>query len=274
MGDTGREWLEARIEDAVRRAESGAVAVLPFLTPRDVRRAREYLVRRGTAASSWFWGGYPGAERECLFLLPDYLCACLSGTPSDCPHEEVSALLSEELAENVRPLRIRGSGFRRLSHRDYLGAVLHLGIERDALGDLCVQNEREAILFCPRVMGDFLCEQLLRVASDSVRVTLSSPEALGDSFTDGRRYEELRDTVASARLDCVVAALCRFSREEAQAAIRRGEVEVNYETEERVDPSLSPPSVVVVRGEGKFILRGFDGETRKGRLRLVADRLL
>ncbi len=272
--ETGRELLHARVEDAVRRAESGVVARLPFLTPRDSRRAFAYLARRGAADAAWTWGGYPEAERACLFLLPDYLLSCLPAAPMACDAKEVLPLLSEEVAEEVQMLRVRGSGFRTLSHRDYLGAILHLGIERDAIGDLCVQNDHEAILFCSRVMASFLCEHLERVAADAVKLLPLSGTEPDFSFTDGRRYAPVRDTVASERLDCAVAALCNCSREEAQEAIRRGEVEVEYETEERVDVLLSPPAVLVVRGKGKFILRAFDGETRKGRLRLVADRLL
>lgn len=268
---TERDLLLARLEDAIAKSDKGVSAVLPFLTPRDCRRAERELRHRGRWEQAWFWGGYAGAERACLFLMPDYLLAALSAVPSACEAEEVLGLLSEEVEEAVAAVRIVGSGFRNLTHRDFLGSVLGLGLERDALGDLAVQNVHEAVLFCPKKLVPFLCEQLEKVATDTVKCSPYTPD---ERFTDGRRYQPISDTVASERLDCVVAALCNFSRDAAQNAVRAGLVEVEFEPMERVDYLLSAPCTISVRGQGRFVLRSFDGETRKGRLRLRADRLI
>ena len=265
----GRPLLQARLEDAVEKCERGRVAVLSFLTPLEKRRAEEMLRRRGVWEQAWFWGGYEGAERVSLFLLPEYLLACLSGPVEACDPTELSGLLEEWIREEVCALRISGSKFRTLTHRDYLGAVLHLGLERDALGDIAVQNDHEAILFCTATVAAFLTEHLERAANDGVRCKLCT---LDESFTDGRKFRPISDTVASARLDCVVAALINESREGAQSAIRAGRVEVEYEVVERTDLMLTPPVLLSIRGHGRFILRTFDGTTAKGRLRLRADR--
>ena len=269
-GEHTRDLFEARLEDAIRKSSSGSVAHLPFLTMRERRRAERILNARGRRGAYWFWGGHYDAERACLFLLPEYLTAILS----DDELERYAALkeyLSEEIAGAVMSISIKGSGFRNLSHRDYLGAVLGLGIERDAIGDVAVQDEHSAILFCPRTLGAFLIGELNKVGSDTVRCRECT---LDESFTDGKKYRPISDTVASARLDCVVAALCNLSREAAQGAVRSGLVEVDFEPEERVDTVLEPPITVSVRGYGRFVLRSFDGETKKGRLRLRADQLV
>lgn len=245
--------------------------MLSFLTPRERHLAERQLAAAGQSESAFFYGGYPTAERVALFLLPDYLVACLSSPLPQCSAEEVLLLLGEEVTDAVSAVRIMGSGFRTLSHRDFLGGVLGLGLQREALGDLALQNEREAVLFCPRSLVPFLTENLCKVGSDTVRCTPYVPDA---SFTDGRRYLPIRDTVASARLDCVVAALCNFSREEAQGAIRSGLVEVDFEPTERTDLILVPPISLSVRGVGRFCLRSFDGETKKSRLRFSADKLI
>ncbi len=267
-----RDLLEARLSDAVEKSRRGEVAGLPFLTPRERRAAERYLRMCGAWEAAWFWGGYGGAERACLFLLPDYLLAALEGerVPED-DDAAVLALLEEEVGEAVQAVRIKGSGYRVLAHRDYLGSILALGLERDALGDIAVQNEHEAVVFCPRLMLPFLTENLCRIGSDSVHCTPYVPDG---SFTDGRKYRPIRDTVASPRLDCVVAALTNLSRDAAQRAVRSGLVEVDFEPEERVDVILTPPATVSVRGYGRFILRSFDGETRKGRLRMCADQMI
>ena len=265
------ELTQARVEDACRRCESGVLAVLSFLTPRDCRRVERLLRERGMWGQAWFWGGYATAERATLFLLPDYLCACLPDEPSACGADEVLALLGEDAAEAVSAVRICGSGFRELSHRDFLGAILGLGLERDALGDVAVQDPHEAVLFCPRKLVPFLRENLVKVASDTVHAT---EYRVDERFTDGRRYRAINDTVASERLDCVIAALCNLSRDAAQSLIRSGFVEVEFEVVERTDLTLTPPLSISARGYGRFILRAFDGETRKGRLRLRAEQLI
>ena len=119
--------------------------------------------------------------------------------------------------------------------------------------------------------ADFLCTALEKVASDTVKCAIYT---LDDSFTDGRSYRPIHDTVASPRLDCVVAALTNLSRDGAQNAIRGGTVEVDFACEERTDRILTPPATISVRGYGRYILRAFDGETTKGRLRLRADQLV
>ena len=269
-GESTRDLFEARLEDAIRKSASGSVAHIPFLTMRERRRAERMLDARGMRENYWFWGGHPTAERTCLFLLPEYLVAILPEEES----ERETALfdyLADELKDTVVSLLIKGSGFRNLSHRDYLGAILGLGIERDAIGDVAVQDEHGAILFCPRTIGSFLITELTKVGSDTVRCAEC---IIDETFTDGKKYRPISDTVASPRLDCVVAALCNLSREAAQSAVRSGLVEVDFEPEERVDTVLEPPITVSVRGHGRFILRSFDGETKKGRLRLRADQLV
>ena len=268
--ESSRDLFEARLEDAIRKCTSGSVAHIPFLTMRQRRRAERILDAHGLRDSYWFWGGHVGAERACLFLLPDYLTAILPEDDLE-RYAVLKEYLSEEMANAVMSISIKGSGFRKLTHRDYLGAILGLGIERDAIGDIAVQDEHSAILFCPRTLAGFLMGELTKVGADTVRCYEC---LLDETFTDGKKYRPISDTVASPRLDCVVAALCNLSREAAQSAVRSGLVEVDFEPEERVDTVLTPPITVSVRGYGRFVLRSFDGETRKGRLRLRAEQLV
>lgn len=269
--DVGAAMLSARIGDAIEKSRRGEVAVLPFLTPVQRKQAERELRTCGYREAAWFFGGYGTAERVCLFLLPEYLTAILDIPLQECETDTLLALLGEDVTRAVTAVRICGSGFRKLTHRDYLGAILGLGLERDALGDLAVQNEREAVLFCSQTIAAFLIESLSKVGSDTVKCRLYTVD---DSFTDGKVYAPISATVASSRLDCVVAALTGLSREDAQSTIRSGLVEVEFEPSERVDLTLTPPATLSVRGYGRFVLRAFDGETRKGRLRLRADKLV
>lgn len=265
-----KDLLEARLADALEKSRKGRVASLSFLTPQEQKRAERLLRSWGVWECAWCWGGYEGAERATLFLLPDYLLECLPLPIDQCAKEELLLLLGES-ADEITALRISGSGFRKLSHRDYLGTLMGLGLERDSFGDIAVQNESEAVVFLTPAIASFLQTQLERVGGDAVRVSLYQPDG---AFTDGRHYAPMTVTVASMRLDCVVAALTDLSREAAQTAIRSGLVELNFEAEERADLSISIPSTLSVRGYGRYLLRSLAGETRKGRLRLLADKLI
>ena len=273
MGErsSSASMLSARIGDAIEKCRRQEVAVIPFLTPRDRKYAERELRMSGNWEAAWFWGGYTAAERACLFLLPDYLTVLLEAPPLESDPDAVLALVEEVVTEAVAAVRVTGSGYRKLSHRDYLGSILGLGLERDALGDVAVQNEHEAVVFCPQRIAAFLTETLTKIASDTVKCKPYTPD---ENFTDGKKYAPISGTVASQRLDCVVAALTGMAREEAQRAVRGGFVEVEFETEERVDLFLTTPQTISVRGYGRFILQAFDGETRKGRLRLRADKLI
>lgn len=260
MNTQNDERLVARAFELLERAGRGEVTWTPFLTPRE-----QLLLTRvmGAREEVYADGGYAAAERRRLFFLPPYLCEADEDTRAAC--------LAPYRDEVLIPLEIAGSGFRTLTHRDFLGAILNLGVERDALGDLCVPDAHRAILFCDSVMHRFLSEQLTRVANDAVKLRIIP---LPPDFDGGRHFRPIADTVASPRADSVVAALANLSRERAQALFREGLVEIDYEPAEKPDKLLEAGTVIVIRGKGKFILRSLGDLTKKGRVRLVADQYL
>ena len=268
--------LLSRLDDLVKKSGRGEAAVSPYLTPREAKYARIHLSSRLGAGTAVLWGGYPEAERVRVVILPDYTEGLVDPTAlgSD-PAAVLSDAGLDDLAEIIRgavcPVLVKGSGFRELSHRDYLGSVLGLGLERDAIGDILMPDAHSAILLTDTRVGDFLTTQMEKVATDTVRVS-RLPE--GTALTGTRRLRPITDTVASERLDCVVAALCDLSREKAQMAVRSGLVELDYEAVEACDTTVEAPAVISVRGYGKFAVHSFDGTTRKGRIRLSAGKYM
>lgn len=268
--------LLSRLDDLVRVGGRGEAAVSSFLTPREAKYARAHLSARVSAGTAVLWGGYPEAERVRVVILPDYTEGLVDATAlgSD-PAAALSDAGLDDLAETVRgavcPVLVKGSGFRELSHRDYLGSILGLGLERDAIGDILIPDSHSAILLTDTRVGDFITTQLEKVATDTVKVS-RLPE--GTALTGTRRFQPITDTVASERLDCVVAALCNLSREKAQMAVKSGLVELDYEAVEACDTTVEAPAVISVRGFGKFAVHSFDGTTRKGRIRLVAGKYI
>ena len=154
--------LFARIDDICRRAERGELGVSCFLSPREHHFVMAHLASRGMSAQSFAYGGYPQAERRRVYILPEYI-------------GEVSSYEEIEPWEDQRAIRtvlVRGSGYKKLTHRDYLGSILALGIEREVLGDIVfTDNEsRQAIVFCDGVIADFIVSELKRVGNDAVKV--------------------------------------------------------------------------------------------------------
>ena len=268
--------LLSRLDDLCRCGERGETAVSAYLTPREAKYAAAHLSARLRAGTALLWGGYAGAERVRVMVLPDYTEGLTD--PQALADDPVSALCEAGLGDQADTLRgavcalcIKGSGFCELSHRDYLGAVLGLGLERDAVGDILVPDPHTAYLVTSALTADFLLTGLTKVATDTVKTALL-PE--GAVLCSARRMSPITDTVASERLDCVVAALCNLSREKAQMAVKSGLCELDYEPCEACDATVEAPATVTVRGYGKFVVHAFDGVTRKGRIRLVAGKYM
>ncbi len=255
--------LTARLDDLSARAEGGELAVTDFLSPRELIIGKRYLEQKGE--SFCFFGGFSGAERKRAYILPDYM-AELSRKAT-----ELDGALSEfGYSSAVSALIIRGSGYRTLTHRDFLGSLLGLGIERSVLGDIILlgDDKKEALVFCDENISEFILGELRAVANDKVRV-----ERAGDDIDiPPRKTQPIYDTVASSRIDAVVAALCNLSRERARAAVVSGLVEIDFESEERPDGNVSAGAVVSVRGFGKYRIISVSDKTRKGRYRLEAEK--
>ena len=174
--DEGLRLLLARLEDLSHKAARGEWGVTSFLTPREAKYARVALASRMSTGTAALWGGYPEAERVRALILPDYTeglvdPVALALRPAETLNDAGLYELSEALSEAVCPLAIKGSGFRELSHRDYLGSVLGLGLERDAVGDILIPDAHNAILVTDTRVGDFLSTSLSKVATDTVKVS-------------------------------------------------------------------------------------------------------
>ncbi|MBQ8345961.1 MAG: hypothetical protein IJY42_06835, partial [Clostridia bacterium] len=168
-------------------------------------------------------------------------------------------------------LSVTGSGYCALSHRDFLGALLGRGLERGVMGDLIVADAARptAYLWLDEEICDFVLNEWKTVGRDHVKVC----RAERPPFDQLRRQTvPLRDTVASPRLDGVVAALCSLSRDKAAGMVVGGLVELDYLTEDRGDRTVCAPAVISVRGYGKFKVLSLSEPTKKGRIRLEAEK--
>lgn len=154
-----------------------------------------------------------------------------------------------------------------LTHRDYLGAILNLGIERRVIGDILI-DKAEAYVMCESRMAEYLSENLTRVKHTSVKaVTVNSiPD-------DVRPKVICQDVLAgSSRIDAVAAQVHHFSRSQAQELLHSGQVFINGRVVQSASAQLHENDIVSVRHYGKFRYAGVSGETRKGNLRIRIER--
>ena len=258
--------FEARISDIAERAEKYQEGYSAFLTPKEQIIATKILVQKKYDCVTFFFGGYDGSERNRLFAVPEYMAV-----EGEYNADTVLESFGELACEAVVPLKVCGSGYRKLTHRDYLGSLLGLGIERDVLGDIVLLDDFSAVVFCGGKISDYIVLELKKVGNDSVK---TSKFELPEGFCTTRKFQPISDTVASARFDCVVSALCGLSREKAQSIIRVGDAELDYFAEDRPDRTVSEGSVISVRGYGKFAVVSLSEQTKKGRLRLLANKYI
>lgn len=149
-----------------------------------------------------------------------------------------------------------------LTHRDFLGALMALGINRETLGDIVIKDGA-GYLVCLNSIAPYVIENLNEVKRTSVRCSLS---AVPDEIASGGEEKSL--VVASERLDAMIAAVWRVPREEAKALCEKGLVFVNSRLAQKGGASVPEGSVISVRGRGRFVYMGLERETKKGRLRV------
>ncbi|MBQ5390388.1 MAG: hypothetical protein IIU58_05725 [Clostridia bacterium] len=262
-----------KAEDAFARA-TGDLVSTTFLNPAEQYFLGQYLRERGYASRAIFFGGAEGAQRKKLFACPEYIAALAED--GDLYRAAVDFLGADAFGD-ICALKIYGGGFRDFSHRDYLGGILALGLDRSAIGDIAPIDEYSAYIFVSRRVASFLTEGDfsetggIRIAKDRVKIERA---VLPDGYAIEQKYKAVTDTVASERLDCVVAALCNLSREAAKEKILSQEVEQNYETAAEISTEVRAGDHISVRGVGKFLVESVADPTKKGRLRLVAKRFV
>jgi len=234
---------QKHIQDLCRRYR-GSLLLTGFLTPADQLIAQQAAKQLPHA----FWGGYDQAQRCMLALLPE------EWTPRQ--------------QEYIAALSIRAPfAKRKLEHRDYLGSLLGLGMERTCLGDILVQEEG-ATCFVQRHMAAFVMDNLLKVGSCAVHVEeVPLPEAV-----EQETAEEFSATVAQLRLDSVVAAAFRVSRTKAAEYIAAGAVKHNHLPCLDRDKSLQEGDVLSLRGFGRATLLQVGGRSKKDRIFITVTR--
>ncbi len=188
-------------------------------------------------------GGMEFVERKLIQIFPSYY--------------DMTSLVYP-----VKCLKITGD-ILKLSHKDFLGGLLNLGIKRSKLGDILLYDDYCALIVKNEI-SDFILLNLEKIGNKNISIedmdfeTLIQPEI---------KYIEKKDFLASTRLDIVLSAAYNISRVESSNIIKSGKVKVNWESIIKPSTELDEGDTISTRGYGRAILHSIGGLSKKGNLK-------
>lgn len=251
IDDEQKRLAVSKIIDTANLAEKHYEAKFThFLDPATAFFVKKYLPFDAGLRASYF-GGYDGAERQVLSIAPEWLEVAEADFPIAC-------------------IKSVGSSFHELSHRDYLGALMGLGITREQVGDIVV-NGQTAHIFCKQDIAPYILQNLSKVGADGVKSELVE---LADAVIKEEQTQETTFTVASLRLDAVLAGALKISRTAGAELVKSCRVNVNFEPCENLSRILSCGDLISVRGFGRLKISKIEGTSRKGRTFIQVSRYL
>ncbi len=206
----------------------------------------------GNEPGLFYFGGYPDAERKMLCYLPDYL-------------EESSLYENDSPVVCLRATFYDGDS---PSHRDFLGGLMGCGVERDVLGDILV-SKGNCDFFVTAQIADYIRQNFLSAGRSKLHIDkfpLSQVQTITPEFT------EIKDTLASLRLDSVISTGFRIGRSLASQYISAGKATIDGLPCEKPDKQIDEGMKISVRGLGKIKVHSVSGQTKKGRIWVVIHR--
>ena len=246
------EFFEKRVQELANMAYNrDIVTFTDFLNLNELHMVNS-LANRNPGIHLDSFGGYDFAERQIVAFIPD--------------------ALSYDWEYPIQCIRILNKGAKfqtSLTHRDYLGALIHLGIERSVLGDILVQKDG-AYVFCQEHMVDFIIENLCRIRHTNVLAeVVKKPEEL-----PALEFQTTTGSVASLRLDSILALAFHASRSSLVQNIESGNVFVNGKMITSNGYQLKEGDIISLRGKGKFQFMESGGQSKKGRLFVKINRYI
>ena len=220
-----------------------------FLSPRELELARFLF---GNEPGLYAFGGYEDAERKMLVYLPDYL-------EEDSLYEEDAPLVC-----------LRATYFEKdeLSHRDFLGALMGAGIGRETVGDICV-GKGSCDFFVTAEIAPYIRQNFLSAGRTKLHL---DQIPLREAQIPEPEVKEIKDTLASLRLDSVISSGFRIGRSLASQYVSAGKAAIDGLPCEKPDKAVSEGMKISVRGLGKIKLVSVNGRTKKDRISVTIHR--
>lgn len=252
--DPEERMVLARALDQMDRAANRSIpCATQFLSPAQ-RAALEPVLAASGHPKHLFHGGFSGAERTICIFLPDW-------------QEAEDWAADEELAAIEAAYPPTGAD---LTHRDLLGGLMGVGLAREKVGDILV-NDASAQIVCLKEAAPIILSQF----DQAGRYRLKLKEiSLADLTPAPAEVKLIHDTVAALRLDAVLASGFSLARGKAADAVTGGRVSVNHRECLKPDKTVEEGDVLTCRGLGKCVVKTVGGQSRKGRIIIEIERYL
>lgn len=212
-----------------------------FLDPYE-RKLAISILNRFDEINYLEYGGYNDAERKIIIIFPYYFT-------------------QDNISRGISIFKVDGS-LELLSHRDYLGALLNLGIIREKIGDILV-HEDFGFIIVKQEISDYIQYNFQKIGNRNIKVSLISRDML---IIPDLKFKEIKVFLSSLRLDVVISGAYNLSRKESMNIIKAENVKVNWEPVDKPYLDLEPGDIISVRRYGRFILHEINGTSKKGRL--------
>ncbi|WP_200800504.1 YlmH/Sll1252 family protein [Proteiniborus sp. DW1] len=245
--DKNQHLTMRRVLDKLERVVGKySIEFTDFLDPYQ-RKLCYSFINRFQEVSFFEDGGLENSERKSIIIFPSYM--------------DRSDVLSP-----IQALRIDGSfKFRELTHRDYLGAIMSLGIKREKIGDILIHKDYGNIITFKEI-ADYIKFNLDMINREPVVITEVESFELEEAQDD---FIEKSLTLSSFRLDVFVSAICNLSREKSSSLIKNGYVKVNWQTIDLISKEVHENDMISIRGFGRTKVSMILGKTRKDRYKVV-----
>lgn len=251
MDDKERNWFISRMEDLADRADqTGYMIFSDFLDGYQLSLLRD--MQRHLTTEVTFYGGYEDAERRMASFYPSFLQVQTEDFP-------IEALL---ITPKAPQFLTKAPG-----HRDYLGALMGLGIKREKLGDILLQ-EQGAVVFVREDMASYIQEGVTSVGAADVKVTVQD-RGIAVKAPEGKR---ILVSLASLRLDALLSKGFAISRGDASNWIAAGKVQKNWRDCTAGDEPVREGDVITLRGMGRIKCIEEKGRSKSGRIQLMIER--
>lgn len=242
------------LDKAELAAKTNRLVHTEFLDPHQVSLAENVLSSLDVCDYTFF-GGYPGAERSIAIFQPDFI------------NEDEQEQFAGEV---LKVLEVTPNAGGTLSHRDYLGSLMGLGIKREVTGDIIVTDEKCSIIVLSEMAG-YISGNLFKVGSTGVSVTILDS---ADLTIPEPKAADIKTTVAALRLDSLCAPAFGISRSKAAEFIKSGKVNLNWQMTQNPDKAVHEGDTISLRGKGRAVLEKVGGRTRKDRLAILIKKFV
>lgn len=252
--------LLAGFEDRIRQSEDRYMITNSSFLDLRQRSIAETMFRLRSGLIYGFYGGYEDAERVIAVFFPEGFMAGENALQhfSNIPEENPLTVIRAELKKGTPPL----------SHRDYLGALMGLGIRREMTGDIIVRPDGADIIVMNEI-AEFLLLHYMKAGRANLQLSEVSVQELICSVSN---REESLESVASLRLDNIVSAAFRVPRSRAADMIAAGTVFLGGICEKKADRQVREGEKIVLRGKGKTVLKRIEGKSSKGRILITLEK--